>query len=805
MKRPLLWPAVAFAGGVALGEWWRPALVVLFVGAMAGLLLAAWRERLRPWLLLGVGFLAGWLSYTVHQTVKAPHDLRRLGEEAVLAAVRGRIADTPALRLVERRGELAGRTGFRFHVEALRREGGEWEPATGAIAVSLREPPPPEFFRGQRLELFGVLKRPDGPEAEGLFDYRAHLRRQGVWFVLFANDRNDWQVSGGQPDRRPWSERFLPWARRTLALGLPDTEATRLLWAMGLGWRTALSGEVDVAFMRSGTMHVFAISGLHIAMIAGTLVALLRVARVSRAWCGVIALPLIWFYVAATGWQPSAVRSAIMTSIVVGGWALTRPVDLVNSLAAAALVVLLLEPGQLFQASFQLSFGVVFGMALLVPLLEPRLLRLLRFDPDPFLPAELRPRWQRWLEYPLRLLALSLATGVAAFVSSLPFIVHHFHLLSPVSLLANVAVVPMSSLSLASMLAALAFGGWAPAVAEVFNASAWAWMNGMVIVSRWAAELPGGSWHVAAPDWRWWLPYYAVLLAVATGLAWRGRGRWWTGGLAVASVLAFVITSRLGQPELRLTVLTGGTALWIDAADNAEDLLLDCGNEATATRLVVPFLRSRGLDRLESLLVSHGDLQHVGGGPLVVAELRPRRVGIGGPPGRSAAYRDFVRLVETNDIPVRRLVKGDLLAGWEVLHPGPDDRFAAADDNAVVLRRDVSGVRLVLLGDLGRHGQRRLVEQGTDLKCDVVVTGLPRDGEPLGSELLTLLNPRLIVVTSATSPAPERVRPATRQRLERSGCPVIFSEEAGAVTLEILDGKLRWWAMNGQTGALQAP
>jgi len=135
----------------------------------------------------------------------------------------------------------------------------------------------------------------------------------------------------------PLTDRFLNWSQRTLALGLPvEDEPLRLLWAMTLGWRTALTADISEPFLRAGTMHLFAIDGLRIALISGMLVALLRVLQISRAWCGLVAIPVIWFYTAATGWESSAIRASVMMTIVIGGWALKRPGDLINSLAAAA-------------------------------------------------------------------------------------------------------------------------------------------------------------------------------------------------------------------------------------------------------------------------------------------------------------------------------------------------------------------------------------------------------------------------------------------------------------------------------------
>jgi ComEC/Rec2-related protein len=798
MKRPLLWPALLFALGVVLGEWWAAPVGPLFGFALAGLVGAAVAERFRWPVLLGVAVLAGWIHYRLHQGYPSAHDLRqRVGTNTALVTVRGEILDTPALKLVERRGQLYGRTLFRVRVEALE-QGGAWQPASGAVAVSLKGAPPKELFRTQRLELRGVLRPPPGPMAPGLFDYANHLRHQGCWFMLVADGPHDWRLPDDAVGRPPLSERFLPWAQATLARGLPDDEATRLIWAMALGWKTALTDEVDTVFMESGTMHVFAISGLHIALIAGVIVALLRAVRLPRRWCGLIAVPLIWFYVAATGWQTSAIRSALMSTVVIGTWTLHRPGDLFNSLALALFAVLLWEPGQLFQASFQLSFGVVAGMSLLVPVLEPRLLQLLRFDPDPFLPDELRPRWQRWLEVPLRRLALLLAASIAAQLTSLPLTVHYFHLLNPVSLLANLVVVPLSGLTLAANVASLLVGEVWPALGEVFNAGAWLWMRAMVAASRLAAETPGGIWYVAAPPWPWWLPYYAAMLALATGWAWReGVRKWFLAALGLIGAAALFAGWQAAH-RTSLTLLTGGKAIVFDAPGRADDLLIDTGSESTATALTVPFLHAHGWNSVPRLVVSHGDLQHLGGSEVLLNEIAVRSLALGTTNARSPAFRRLLTLADERSIPRQRIGAGDRLAGWEVLHPAATDRFTTADDNAVVLRRNLAGVRVLLLSDLGRQGQRALLERTADLGADLVVAGLPREGEPLGPALLDRINPQLIVVASAEYPAPERVKPATRERLRATGKTVLFAEELGTIQLWAAETGVRVRTLDGR-------
>src|SRR6185503_15575913 len=150
------------------------------------------------------------------------------------------------------------------------------------------------------------------------------------------------------------------WAQQALARGLPvEDEALRLEWALTLGWKPALTEEVSEPFVRAATYHIFAVDGLRMAIIFGIFFSLLRALSVPRAMCGLLLVPLIWFYTGLTGWPASAVRATVMLTVVIGGWVLQRPGNLVNSLFAAVVIILVWQPQQLFQAGFQLSFLVV--------------------------------------------------------------------------------------------------------------------------------------------------------------------------------------------------------------------------------------------------------------------------------------------------------------------------------------------------------------------------------------------------------------------------------------------------------------
>jgi ComEC/Rec2-related protein len=188
---------------------------------------------------------------------------------------------------------------------------------------------------------------------------------------------------------------------------------------------------------------------------------------------------------------------------------------LLNSLAAAAFIILVWDPQQLFQASFQLSFAVVLSLALLGPVLEQLRLRLFQYDP--WIPDDLRPRWQHWLRRPIDYLTTNLAVALAAWLGSLPLVAAYFNLLTPVSLLANLVVVPLSSGALACSLGSLLVGPLVPIGGELFNHSAWFFMLMMIRASEWAAALPLGCLHVPAPGPLAIVTYYAALVGVLAG------------------------------------------------------------------------------------------------------------------------------------------------------------------------------------------------------------------------------------------------------------------------------------------------
>ncbi len=782
MKRPLVWVVVPYIIGIAVADAvWIPFWYVLAACILLPALAYALKVS-RTVTLLPVLFGLGLANQAFHLSQIPADDLRnQLGVGRQIVTLTGRLVTTPEHRVSKVNKEDYWRSMVELAVSEIETDTGRLV-ASGTVHVFAPFRLAKHYYAGRQVKVSGVIKRPPVAQARGMFSYRDYLARHDIHFQFRTKTLRDWRLlDEARPPAPSLSVRFQRWARDALAKPLGGEDAAvRLLWAMTLGWRTSLNGEVAKPFMYSGTMHIFAISGLHIAMIAAILVQLMRLIRLPRVACGLLLIPVLWFYVAATGWQSSAVRSSVMVTIVAMGWILKRPSDLVNSLAAAALLILLWEPQQLFMTGFQLSFCVVVSIAMFALPLQERIQN--RLQPDPLLPPELWPWWSR---FAIRIATPLVAVSAAAWLGSLPLAASTFNLFTPVTLLVNALIVPLAGLALASSLGCLIFAVWFPLVSELFAHSAWLWMWWMMWLSETAAALPLSHQYVAAPPAWLMLIYVAALALWAMPLVLKTK-RLGTLALAGLAFVLFAAESLARRGEFTLTVLPfdSGSALFAEPHDD-KPLLVDCGSDSGGRIAVVSFLRTRGYDEPPWAVATHGDRHHVQGFGSLAAEMGWPVMFVNPTKFNSPYYKEVMEGMKSADQSMIVVARGNSIAGWEVLHPPGRDRLPKADDNVTVLLREVHGVRLLLLSDLGEAGQADLAASGLDLRSDIVVTSMPGVGEPFSQALLVAIDPGAIVISAGMFPYKEIPSTGLLERLARLNVPLFNTLTDGGVEIVI--------------------
>lgn len=308
------------------------------------------------------------------------------------------------------------------------------------------------------------------------------------------------------------------WQARTRAcsgcagVGLEwSSELAGLNRAILLGRRDGLSRAQRQVFVDAGTIHVFAISGLHVVIVAWFLRALLmRLDLASRA-AGLVALPLVWGYVVLTGAHASAVRAALMASLCLLAPVLGRRPDLLSAWSITALVVYGLNPERLFDVGCSLSFAVMFGIAV-----------WLRWSRPLASPFEAYGWWARR--------AAAFGVSFAAWVAGAPIAAHVFGRFTPGGLLANIIVMECAQPMMKCSVGALAASGFCLPLAGVLNNVAALFIWVMVTVSAWVAALPFSSFDVA----RW-----SYLQCAA----------WYAGWSVALVVLGRVLPRRVHEPK----------------------------------------------------------------------------------------------------------------------------------------------------------------------------------------------------------------------------------------------------------------
>jgi competence protein ComEC len=294
----------------------------------------------------------------------------------------------------------------------------------------------------------------------------------------------------------------------------PDPDGGALLAATMLGRTALLPAEAKEAFAATGTLHLFAISGLHIAGMAAALLWLARRARLPEVPAGVAVLVLLWLYVQVTGASPSSVRAWIMAAFLWGGRVGERDTPALQSLALACAVTLLLSPEACADAGFQLSYAAVLGIIVAggpAADLCARPTEDERLTPAGAATATQKLRWRA-----RRFLLGGLCVSLAATLAGTPLTLGHFGVASWGGVFVNLVLVPLSEIPLMLGMASIACGvsDWLATPASWLNGLAGAWLHAMTWIARACARVPAINLELGLP-YRWLGPAGSALLAAA--------------------------------------------------------------------------------------------------------------------------------------------------------------------------------------------------------------------------------------------------------------------------------------------------
>jgi len=801
--------AVAYALGDALAAsgvaGWRATLAAALLGA-AALFSARGRATLAgPLLLLALGGLLG--ARAARQPSLDPR---------VAAAIDG---DAPhAIEAIVSRGPEQTGTGARLVVELARLDG---RPARGTLGLAVVAGWP-DFGPGETIACSARLRAVRGTRNPGLPDPALALRAVGIEALAGVPTagaiRRLAEPSGLGPRRAAYL------ARRALRAAIDrevggQTAAAAFLKTAVLGDRRGVPAEVEDGFRAAGATHVLSVSGLHLAAVAALLFLLVRgaAARVPglplwadpRAIAAAASLPAIAFFTLLTGEAVATLRSALMLGLAMGALLVGRAASAGPTIAAAALLLLVARPLQIFDVSLQLSVASVAGIALCAG----------RLGPGGERPAgDGGGRAGRLLGRAVRWLWRFVAATLAATAATAPLGAHVFAEVAPLAPLGNLALVPLVEMAVVP----IGLGG---AAAAALWEPLGRWPLRLAATAARAALAVAETFRLRAPVWTCRAPNLAetalltaagllALLAAARGdsrrrLAWLALG----AALAAATSLAARELGRRHASDLTVTFLDvgQGDAAVVEAPGGAV-MLIDGGGTRdgafdTGAHIVEPFLRARGIARLDVVALSHPHPDHLNGLFRVIDRFAVGAFWSSGDDGRNPEYGRLLALARTRGVPVAE-VAPVALGGARVEPLGPflDGRIAAppglsVNDASLVLRVTFGGRALLFPGDLEADGEGELAGRkalGQAVAADVLK--VPHHGSRTSSsdDLLDAVRPGLAVMSLGWHnqfhfPAPEvlaryAARGARTLRTDRDGAVVVTVAPDGTLAVSCARG-----------------
>lgn len=645
-------------------------------------------------------------------------------------------------------------------------------PAPGRVRVICADPQlieqPERWLVGERQSLTGRLIRPADASNPEAFDYRRWLRSQRVEAIL----RIDHLASVvSQPETPTLLQSLKNWRvqlRRNaidhLQAGTDSVTAT-VAEALLLGTRSSLPEELRQSFVASGLLHVLAISGMNVGILWWSLMRLCCGTGISYRTSSALVMLGLLGYAWLTDANPPIVRATVFAIALQAAGLLNRPMGLLQGLSLAAVIVLIVNPTDLFNAGAQLSFLAVATLAVIQRLWQSWqseggwLFRDSQPAPWYHLPHVWEKTWRYFLQS-------GLLTGAIWFVTA-PLVASRFHFLSPIGLILGVVTSPLILVLLWAGYAWLLVLAIVPPLSPLFLLVFTTLLRLLMAIAIGGSQWLGGQLYLIGPPPWWVLGFYAALaLAFVRPGLWKQW--WWKGSLVWLNAGLLWLLIPTAPQGLVCDVLSVGHGLAVVIRGPAgQTLVYDVGSlsgGAIAAEAVAQSLWQAGHCKIDALVLSHADADHCNGVEELVKRVQP-------------GLLLFHSSLENNSFPTPRQmiatwkeaggITRPIIAGeqidWDpavridVWQPRMDSRYSSDNANSVVLAVGYAGRTILLTGDLEKEGLEDLLRRPRT-PVDVLIAphhgGLASNTAEFGA----WTNPAWVAISSSSFDVVQRLK-----------------------------------------------
>ena len=770
-RNPLLPAFLAFASGamIAGGDWlpsaaflWLPAVLI---AALAGFTWFRWPQA-RNWflaLLLPLFFLCGLLYTDSLLSPELPaHHLVRLIPEKQDASLTGRLLKKPVFK--------NEKTYLILETDSILLPSAQAPLATtGRVTLTVNAPLLKGLVPGQEYLVRARLSLPEKLATPGVFDYAEYLAAEEImvkgWVAtpIFIQS-----ISSDADSNFPWLRAFLERFRQQFEEFLyanltPDNAG--LYQALLIGDSSGLSSEVAEMYRATGIMHILAISGSHLVVVAFLTTVFFRFLVSRSSWlllrlpankiALVLSFPVLFCYTGFAGFQPPVARALIMTGVFMVAILLDRQWSSLNNLAIAAFCILLPSPLSIHTASFQLSFAATAAIILVMP-------QLAAWRPQ----KDNRTPWQN-LRY---FLISGLVISCAAFLATAPFALYHFNRISLLGPITTLLVTPFLCFwTLPLGLLAILIQPFAPLIAVFFLDIGAVGIQISHALTAFLAGLPFSSLWLPTPP-------VPVLFFSCGLLVLMLRGRRLLPVLAMLACFVLLLSGYLPLPKwhgnstkISFLAVGNGSSTVVEQSDSSV-ILIDGGGSSTGVfnvgeRVIAPFLWHRQIRKVEQIILTHTHADHFNGLPWIIKRFQPKVFWLSEANAQEPGFTALLDEAAKVGCQVRVARAGEVLAtgnnGFAItclanlaLVEGKDQSGGGkADQNnpnnsGLILRLDNGEHAFLFPGDIEKNYEEYVLERGDLLKADVLLMphhGLGSSGSP---RFMEAVKPRYYVVST---------------------------------------------------------
>ncbi len=688
-----------------------------------------------------------------------------------------------------------------------------YQPATGTIVLNLKGVWPETILPGDSFIVRAAVRAPPVTNVPGTFNYRKYLAGKNIFLSGFVRSpvliQPVSQLPAGtiqQPKHALERVRFHVGQR--LDEALPEASGA-LYRALLIGDRSHIEDELYETLKRAGILHILAISGMHLGLLAilssAVVYWLMRRSEKlllcidARKYSLILTLPLLLFYAFLAGFQPPVVRSLIMTGCLVIGYAVNRLQSPLTTLGCTALVILLFDPPALMSAAFQLSFSAVASIILLTPPLLTLMLKTVCTN------SVMGDRV-------LKIIFTLLSVTIAASIGTLPLMLLHFNRFSAVGIIANLLIEPIICLfSLPLGFFSLPCMYLSQPLAElILHLGAFGLDLSVEIAS-----------FLTAPDFtQIWLPapglllvffYYfslALILFTRRSLTWSLLCM--TGFIATLVCFNLPVSglTRTGLDSTRISILdvghgsanvielTSGRVILVDGGAKSRPGY-DCGE-----RLIAPFLWSRRIGRIDDIILTHDDADHYNGAAAVIERFKPDRLFI---PADNSPKEGFARLIayaRNSGVEIITPEPGKIIDDGDetlsILGSYTEDLnaqvsgfrdHALADDNGLVIKLRSKNTTMLFPGDITKKRERKLAANSRYLKAEILLS--PHHGSSTSNsyEFLEAVAPEVIIFSNGKNRSDLFPAKETTERVNLLGIAALETAAEGTITITVDSGR----------------